>query len=125
MEYSPFEPSSVPYYDNERFPLGFRRSGDFNVSEADILHRYGLSLRALETGERIALTDEERSFIDVCEGRKVAQTDIEKAWLKYRLLLGAKNTVSAFGRSRVSVITEYADDADDADDSDVDGDEDI
>ena len=87
------------------------------------MDRYGRSRRALETGEREALTEEGRNFIDVCVGKKIAQTDIEKAWLKYRVLLGAKKTISAFGRSRASVSAEYADD--DSDVSDDDGDEDI
>ncbi len=122
MEYNPFQPSAVPYYDNDRFPLGFRRCGEFTISEADILHNYGRSLRALDTGERSPLTAEERHFIEVCQGKKPAQSEIEKVWLKYRSLLGAKKIVSAFGRSKISFSEEIIEDSDGDDDE---GDDDL
>lgn len=51
MELMTIESSGV-FYDNDRFPIGFRRCGEFTIAEAELLHNYGNSLIALESGEK-------------------------------------------------------------------------
>ncbi|MCC2617583.1 DUF413 domain-containing protein [Aestuariibacter halophilus] len=72
-----------PFSDAKRFPYGFRKSGDFSISEAQCLTTYGQTLLALEEGRLAPETDEEQRFVAVAQGQAEAQTAVEKCWLKY------------------------------------------
>jgi len=56
------------------------RSGDFTLSEVQIIETHGVALQALMTKSQIPINDEEKHFILVCEGK--ADASIEKAWKK-------------------------------------------
>ena len=71
------------YFDDKNYPRGFARHGDYTIREAQVLEQYGQACLALETGERTA---EEKRFVAVMKGDEIAESIIEKAWLKYRSL---------------------------------------
>lgn len=96
MKIQGFE-ASAPFYDKRRFPVGFRRCGEFTISQADILENYGRTLLALEQGSKAPVTKEEKSFVAVCKGTRAAQSLVECAWAKYKALVNKKHTVNAFG----------------------------
>ena len=71
------------FIDRQHFPYGFRKSGDFSITEADILSAFGKTLAGLESGELQPENQEEQRFIDVLKGEQAPASSIEKAWLKY------------------------------------------
>jgi uncharacterized protein YifE (UPF0438 family) len=84
--------SQKPFIDRQKFPYGFRKSGDFSIGEADILTGYGKTLLALECGELTPETDDERHFVDFVSGKVDADNTIERTWAKYvRLSRGKKH----------------------------------
>ncbi|MEC8374138.1 MAG: DUF413 domain-containing protein, partial [Pseudomonadota bacterium] len=40
--------SPKPFIDRQKFPYGFRKSGDFSITEANLLTQFGKTLLALE-----------------------------------------------------------------------------
>ena len=50
------------YFDDKNYPRGFARHGDYTIREAQILEQYGQACLALETGERKAVTAEEKAL---------------------------------------------------------------
>ncbi|GGF54708.1 DUF413 domain-containing protein [Alteromonas lipolytica] len=74
---------SKQFIDRQHFPYGFRKSGDFSISEADALSAYGKTLAALESGELTPENAEEQRFIAVLKGEEAATSCLEKAWIKY------------------------------------------
>ena len=68
------------YFDDKNYPRGFARHGDYTIREAQILEQYGQACLALEA------TAEEERFVAVMKGDEIAESIIEKAWLKYRSL---------------------------------------
>ncbi|MCB1662918.1 MAG: DUF413 domain-containing protein [Pseudomonadales bacterium] len=115
MELMTIESSGV-FYDNDRFPIGFRRCGEFTIAEAELLHNYGNSLIALESGERSPMTKDEKHFVAVCKGEKEVTTELERVWKKYRTIAARSRLVSAFGASKIDRspdLSEYAEDMDD------------
>ncbi|OOS00800.1 hypothetical protein B0187_00420 [Haemophilus paracuniculus] len=76
------------FFDDKNYPRGFARHGDYTIREAQTLEQYGLACLELESGERKPATPEEKRFVAVCKGEEIAESVIEKAWLKYRDLTG-------------------------------------
>lgn len=74
------------FFDDKNYPRGFSRHGDYTIRESQTLEQFGQACLALETGERKPKTAEEKRFVAVMKGEETAQSDIEKAWLKYRTL---------------------------------------
>ena len=72
------------FKDLKNYPRGFKRSGDFNLKEAEILESKGCLFLELEKKEIKPKTKEEISFIKVCFGEKSPQTLAEKVWSKYK-----------------------------------------
>ncbi|MDO6567675.1 DUF413 domain-containing protein [Alteromonas sp. 1_MG-2023] len=84
--------SQKPFIDRQKFPYGFRKSGDFSIGEADILAGYGKTLLALESGELSPETDDEHHFVSFVNGQVEAANTIERTWAKYvRLSRGKKH----------------------------------
>lgn len=84
--------SAKPYIDRQKFPYGFRKSGDFSITEADLLTHYGKTLLGLESGELSPESDDERRFVEFVTGKVEASNNLEKAWAKYvRLARGKKH----------------------------------
>lgn len=79
------------FIDKSKFPYGFRKSGDFSISEAELLSRYGCTLADLETGVITPQSKDEENFVLFVKGQKEASTSVEKVWAKYvRLARGRR-----------------------------------
>lgn len=101
--------SSKPFIDRQKFPYGFKKSGDFSISEAELLSGYGRTLLALETGELSPQTEEEQHFIAFTSGRVEAATPVERAWAKYVKLARGKKQFYTL-HSTASNQSDYDDD---------------
>ncbi len=98
------------FYDTKKFPRGFAKSGDFTLTEEDILTLYGETLSGLETGVLQPENAEEQQFLKVLENPDLAASKIEKAWLKYvRLARGRKRFHTLNGRNKLDVSEDYTD----------------
>jgi len=71
------------YYDDQNFPHGFHRSGDFTRAQAQLLEAKGITLKALHEGHQTPDDDDERNFVAMCQGQREASTAIEKTWRSY------------------------------------------
>ncbi len=71
------------FYDHNKFPRGFAKSGDFTLLEEDLLVSYGETLLALENGELTPDNAEEKHFVKVVAHPNKAKSKIEHTWLKY------------------------------------------
>ena len=101
------------FIDRQHFPYGFRKSGDFSISEADILTSYGKTLAGLESGELVPETAGEAHFVAVLKGEEAPATTLEKAWLKYvRLARGRKQfyTLHSSASNQSDFEDDYSDD---------------
>ena len=72
-----------PFADPKNFPRGLGRSGDFSITEADLLRRYGLTMKGLQEGTLQPQNDVEKRFVEVFQQAREAQTRLEKIWVKY------------------------------------------
>ena len=91
------------FFDDINFPMGFRRSGSFSISEAELLSSYGDTLIKLQNKVLQPELPDEYEFIMVCDGAKEAQTSLEKVWVKYKKEISRKDTFfSAFCKKETS-----------------------
>ncbi|OOH90799.1 hypothetical protein BMT54_03990 [Pasteurellaceae bacterium 15-036681] len=74
------------YFDDKNYPRGFSRHGDYTIRESQTLEQFGQACLALENGDRAPVTAEEEQFVAVMKGDKIAETFLEKTWVKYRSL---------------------------------------
>lgn len=102
------------YYDDQNFPRGFHRSGDFTRAQADILESKGVVLKALHEGRQAPATEEESQFLSMCQEQQEAQTPIEKAWKSYLSALSRKQVY--FTASSVATTETDTDPIDNGDD---------
>lgn len=86
------------FFDKVNFPYGFTRSGDFTKAQAEILESCGNTLQALEQGTMQPISEEHKNFIDVCNGHRLAETAVEKAWMCYRTVLQSKGKIMPLNR---------------------------
>ncbi|OCG72055.1 hypothetical protein A9G43_03125 [Gilliamella sp. Occ3-1] len=99
------------FFDNKNYPRGFSRHGDFTIKEALILEKYGCAFKDLDAEVRKPITAEEKSFVDVCKGKKEPSTDFEKTWLKYLSRINKPkrfHTLSG-GKPQVDTIDDFVD----------------
>ncbi len=82
--------SAKPFIDRQHFPYGFRKSGDFSITESDLLTQYGKNLLALESGELAPVSEDEKHFVEFVQGKSAAANSLEKAWQKYVQLARGK-----------------------------------
>ncbi|WP_070968983.1 DUF413 domain-containing protein [Vibrio sonorensis] len=102
-----FRPGKKRFYDNTKFPRGFAKSGDFTLSEEEILIFYGDTMVALENGEIHAENSEEKHFLKVLDNPGKAKTKLERTWLKYtQLARGRKRFHTLNGRSKPDSVSE-------------------
>lgn len=101
------------YYDDQNFPHGFRRSGDFTRAQADILEAKGVTLKALHEGIQSPRTDDEKNFVLMCQDKRAATTPIEKAWRAYLKALGRKQVYFTASSAAVSDADADVDASDD------------
>lgn len=81
------------FFDDKNYPRGFSRHGDYTIRESQTLEQFGQACLALETGERKPKTAEEKRFVAVMKGEQVAETFLEKVWLKYRTLTSSTKRI--------------------------------
>ncbi|MDN4502405.1 DUF413 domain-containing protein [Alteromonadaceae bacterium BrNp21-10] len=72
-----------PFADPKNFPRGLGRSGDFSILEADLLRRYGATLKGLQEGALQPQNEVEQRFVDVFQQALNAESRLEKIWVKY------------------------------------------
>ncbi len=74
------------FFDDKNFPKGFSKSGEFTLSEAELLSLYGDTMLAFEAGILEPETSEEKHFIKVLKHPNKANTKLEHVWIKYTKL---------------------------------------
>lgn len=112
------------FLDTVHYAYGFKKSGDFTIPESEILSQFGHTLLALEMGEITPESAEEERFVQVILGKEVAESKIEKAWVKYVRLSRTKRNFftlnSSSSTSKVSYSgSEEIDDSEEIDESDL------
>ena len=100
--------SPSPFYDDANFPRGFSRSGEFSVTESNILSQYGNTLKKLADGSLMPDNPEEKRFTEAADGKVEVETQIEKTWKKYiSLTTTPKVFHSIYGSHRPNEEVEY------------------
>ncbi|EKE77040.1 hypothetical protein B3C1_02505 [Gallaecimonas xiamenensis 3-C-1] len=75
--------SGKKFFDDLNYPRGFQRSGDFTITEANVLTDKGMGMHLLASGQREPMTSDEQRFVSVCRGEVPASSVEEKVWMKY------------------------------------------
>lgn len=94
--------SSKKYFDDENFPYGFDRSGEFTPQQSKVLEQHGLAMKQLAMGDRAPVTPEEEQFLAFCRGAQPAATVYEKAWERYTRICQTDKHFYTVGDSRPS-----------------------
>jgi len=107
--------SDRKFYDDNHFPYGFHRSGDFTITEADILVRYGYTMNQLMKGEIEPSEPEHKRLLQVIKGQEQVKYIEEAVFLKYIHLIDEKE--KTFPPVKKVKIAELAigDESDDSD----------
>lgn len=106
------------YDDPKKYPYGFRRSGDFSISESDALAKYGTLFNALYKGEIEPSDSDDERILAIMRGDAQAERIEEIAWLKYQARLNRPRLGSLYGNKKQSIELDDSDDVDDIDLSD-------
>ncbi|WP_210396256.1 DUF413 domain-containing protein [Motiliproteus sediminis] len=106
--------SDRKFRDDDNFPYGFDRSGEFTPAQSAALVAHGWAMKQLATGERAPVTEEEHTFVAFCRGAHPAATVYEKAWERYTRVCQKDKHFYTVGDSRPA--TNSGDDFDDFDD---------
>lgn len=88
--------SNIKFFDDNNFPYGFSRSGDFTATEAQLLTDCGHIMMQLAQKQRLPENSDQEQFLQVIEGKAVPQTPIERIYEKYIKLVERKNNVVSF-----------------------------
>lgn len=75
------------FYDDVHFPMGFKRSGDFTIPEAELLTKVGVRLTQLRDGKVEPVSTEERQFVQMCQHNLKPSSGVERVWAKYQNLI--------------------------------------
>ncbi|MFB1015673.1 MAG: DUF413 domain-containing protein [Alteromonadaceae bacterium] len=89
--------ASELFYDDVNFPHGFRKSGDFNIADADLLVNIGKRLFILENALCKPENQVEEQFVQLCSSHIEGQTKVELLWQKYKTLTKVKPLYSLAG----------------------------
>jgi uncharacterized protein len=82
--------SEKRFNDLQHFPRGIRRSGNFTVSESDLLERHGHAMMELYQGKRLPQDDVETAFVERVAAGDAAGNPFAKVWLKYIKVIGPR-----------------------------------
>jgi len=86
--------AEAPFYDDTHFPRGFSKSGNFTISESELLTQVGKRLFMLEQGFSNPENAVEEQFVQFCkaqyEGKLEGQNKVEMLWQKYKKLTNFK-----------------------------------
>ncbi|WAJ69938.1 DUF413 domain-containing protein [Catenovulum adriaticum] len=102
------------YDDPKNYPYGFRRSGDFSITESDALSRYGCLLNALYKGEIDPSDEQDHRFLSIMRGDTQATKTEELAWLKYQSRLNRPKLGSLYGNKKQLIDIDDSDDDEDS-----------
>lgn len=95
--------SQRQFYDDQNFPRGFSRSGNFTLLEASILEQHGVVLKGLYNKTLEPQNEIQEQFFAVVSGNQEPTNAIERAWIKYLKLTTCKAKFhTLFGRSKIS-----------------------
>ncbi|MFT5758329.1 MAG: hypothetical protein ACI9LM_003068 [Alteromonadaceae bacterium] len=83
--------ASESFYDDVHFPRGFRKSGDFNIAESELLTQVGKRLFMLEQDLCIPANQVEKQFVATCKSQFEGHTKVELLWQKYKCLTRYKH----------------------------------
>ncbi|MEM0515497.1 DUF413 domain-containing protein [Pseudoalteromonas sp. YIC-827] len=111
-------PCDHKFYNDEKFPRGFSRSGNFTLLESEILEQHGRLLKALQEKTVEPSNDTQAHFVAATTGLSTPINPIESAWIKYLKLTTSKaRFFTLFGRKRSydAPEVEVETDADDLD----------
>ncbi len=91
--------STKKFVDDENFPYGFQRSGEFTTSQAALLRDHGCAYKALYQGLQPPETDEEKAFVH-CFGTGATPASVhEKTWARYLRGCESRNHYISMGMS--------------------------
>ena len=71
------------FRDDDKFPYGISRSGDFSIEESEFLIQHGSLYKALFENLLLDPNKNEKRMIKIYKGKVEASTFEEKTWLKY------------------------------------------
>lgn len=95
--------SQRQFFDDQNFPRGFSRSGNFTLLEASILEQHGVILKGLYSKTLEPQNEIQEQFFAVVSGNQEPTNAIERAWIKYLKLTTCKTKFhTLFGRSKIS-----------------------
>jgi len=97
------------FYDDKNFPNFFHRSGDFTIKEADVLMATGYVMTQLKNGEMKPQSPEHKHFLEVINGKQVAESLEEKTYLKYLKLIQRKDKIFSLGKNKISNVPFFED----------------
>ncbi len=105
--------SRKKFVDDDNFPYGFQRSGEFTTHQAVLLRDHGCAFKALYQGLQQPETDEEKAFV-VCFGTGATPVSPhEKTWARYLRGCESRNHYISMGMSPTDYSADdYVSDAD-------------
>jgi len=116
--------STKRFYDDDNFPKGFKRCGDFTNKEADLLELHGQAMKNLSDGSQLPCNVDEDQFVQVVQGLVPAKTPMELLWSKYCRLAKGKPFYAVVGTIHTPASTKVEiDDIEEGDESETDEDE--
>lgn len=83
-KYKSFQ-TNCRFTDDEHFPYGFARSGEFTIEQANLLEAHGHAYTELAKGVRKPVNQLEIDFVIFCRGDKYADSVHERVWKRYQL----------------------------------------
>jgi uncharacterized protein YifE (UPF0438 family) len=110
---SEFRSGSKRFYDDQKFPRGFSKSGSFTLNEADLLSLYGDTMQNLENGNLSPVNPEEKHFLKVLNHPNKANSNLERLWLKYIKLARGRRSFHTLNSYRKTPANDALNDADD------------
>lgn len=100
------------FFDNKHFARGFNRSGEFTISEAQILENFGKTMQGLLEGKLLPEDTDEHEFISAFqEGGEQVRNRYADCWKKYLNKTQRKRTYTLCSTVK-STGSSYDDDAD-------------
>jgi uncharacterized protein len=103
--------SQRQFYDDQNFPRGFSRCGNFTLLEASILEQHGIVLKGLQNKSLEPQNEYQQQFVAVVTGALEPTNAIERAWVKYLKLTTCKTKFhTLFGRSKITSPTPVSQD---------------
>lgn len=100
------------FYDDQNFPYGIDRSGDFTIKQAQRLVLCGQAYKALADGSRVPQTADEENFVRFCQGAKAAESADELLWQHYLKVINKPKYYHGVGLTGSVSSYDYSDDDD-------------